>query len=160
MNTAYLLTGSNLGDRIDFLGKAMDAIQARAGQVQAISSLFESSPWGKTDQPSFLNQAIQLHTPLDPHHLLHVLLAIENEMGRMRKEKLGPRIIDIDILLYGSLCIHDDQLQIPHPQLPYRRFALLPLLQLSPEMIHPESNIPFKILLNNCPDAGSVMQLI
>ena len=159
MITAYLLTGSNLGDRNEFLDKALEKIKARAGQVLAVSSIFESAPWGKTDQPSFLNQAIKLSTALSPIDLLKVLLNIETELGRIRAEKYGPRLIDIDILLYGDLCLHEDQLQLPHPQLPNRRFALLPLLELSPELVHPESGIPFKVLLNNCPDAGSVQQL-
>lgn len=159
MITAYLLTGSNLGDRNEFLEKALEKIKAKAGQVLAVSSIFESAPWGKTDQPSFLNQAIKLSTALSPIDLLRVLLNIEKELGRIRAEKYGPRLIDIDILLYGDLSLHEDQLQLPHPQLPNRRFALLPLLELSPELVHPESGIPFKVLLNNCPDAGSVQQL-
>ena len=159
MITAYLLTGSNLGDRNEFLDKALEKIKAKAGQVLAVSSIFESAPWGKTDQPSFLNQAIKLSTALSPIDLLKVLLNIETELGRIRAEKYGPRLIDIDILLYGDLCLQEDQLQLPHPQLPNRRFALLPLLELSPELVHPESGIPFKVLLNNCPDAGSVQQL-
>ena len=159
MITAYLLTGSNMGNRQEFLAEALEKIAARAGQVLAVSSIYETAPWGKTDQPSFLNQAIELQTTLHPAELLSVLLAIELELGRTRTEKYGPRNIDIDILLYGELSVEETQLQIPHPQLPNRKFALLPLLELAPELMHPTLEVPLKILLNNCPDTGSVQQL-
>jgi 2-amino-4-hydroxy-6-hydroxymethyldihydropteridine diphosphokinase len=159
MTTAYLLTGSNLGHREEFLQKAFEQISLRAGRCSSVSSLYETAPWGKTDQPSFLNQAIKLETSLSPQELLNVLLEIELELGRTREEKYGPRTIDIDILLYGNELIQDPRLQIPHPQLGNRRFALLPLLELAPELTHPGRKISIKALLDQCPDEGLVHQL-
>lgn len=159
MITAYLLTGSNLGQREEFLRKAVEQISNRAGKCVSISSLYETAPWGKLDQPSFLNQAIKLETTLPPKELLKVLLDIEQELGRSRQEKYGPRTIDIDILLYGNEVIDSPQLQVPHPQMALRRFALLPLLELSPQLIHPVGEISIKLLLEQCPDEGLVHQL-
>ncbi|MFZ9694402.1 MAG: 2-amino-4-hydroxy-6-hydroxymethyldihydropteridine diphosphokinase [Chitinophagaceae bacterium] len=159
MITAYLLTGSNLGQREEFLQKAVEQISIRAGKCIGISSLYETAPWGKTDQPSFLNQAIKLETTLSPLELLTALLEIEQELGITRQEKYGPRTIDIDILLYGNEVIDTPQLQVPHPQMAQRRFALLPLLELSPQLIHPAVGISMKVLLDQCPDEGLVHQL-
>jgi 2-amino-4-hydroxy-6-hydroxymethyldihydropteridine diphosphokinase len=159
MTTAYLLTGSNLGNREDFLQKACELLSQRAGNCKSISSIYETAPWGKTDQPAFLNQAIELETNLSPQDLLEVLLFIELELGRTRTEKYGPRTLDIDILLYGMEIIELPQLQIPHPQLANRRFALLPLCELNPQLIHPITGISMKGMLNQCPDEGLVHQL-
>lgn len=159
MTTAYLLTGSNLGNREDFLQKACELLSQRAGNCKSISSIYETAPWGKTDQPAFLNQAIELETNLSPQDLLEVLLFIELELGRTRTEKYGPRTLDIDILLYGMEIIELPQLQIPHHQLANRRFALLPLCELNPQLIHPITGISMKGMLNQCPDEGLVHQL-
>lgn len=159
MTTAYLLTGSNLGNRKDFLQEACDLLSQRAGKCMGTSSFYETAPWGKTDQPSFLNQAIQLETNLSPEDLLKALLKIELDLGRIRTEKYGPRTIDIDILLYGNEIIEQPQLQIPHPQLANRRFALLPLLELNPQLVHPVTGVSIKGMLDQCPDEGLVHQL-
>lgn len=159
MTTAYLLTGSNLGNREDFLQKACALLSQRAGNCMSTSSLYETAPWGKTDQPAFLNQAIKLETNLSPQDLLQASLTIELELGRTRTEKYGPRTIDIDILLYGNEIIEQPQLQIPHPQLANRRFALLPLMELSPQLVHPITGITIKAMLDQCPDEGLVHQL-
>lgn len=159
MTTAYLLTGSNLGNRKDFLQEACDLLSQRAGKCMSTSSFYETTPWGKTDQPSFLNQAIQLETNLSPEDLLKALLKIELDLGRIRTEKYGPRTIDIDILLYGNEIIEQPQLQIPHPQLANRRFALLPLLELNPQLVHPVTGVSIKGMLDQCPDEGLVHQL-
>ena len=159
MTVAYLLTGSNLGEREEFLQQACELISMRAGRCKGISSLYETAPWGKTDQPPFLNQAIELETLLPAQELIRLLLEIEIELGRIRAEKYGPRTIDIDILLYGNKIIDEPQLQIPHPQLANRRFALLPLLELNPELIHPITRVTLKDLLEQCPDQGLVHQL-
>ena len=159
MTIAYLLTGSNLGNRKDYLQQACSLLAKRAGECKSISSLYETAPWGKTDQPSFLNQAIQLETNLSPEDLLKALLKIELDLGRIRTEKYGPRTIDIDILLYGNEIIEQPQLQIPHPQLANRRFALLPLLELNPQLVHPVTGVSIKGMLDQCPDEGLVHQL-
>src|SRR6476469_3581694 len=99
MNTAYLLTGGNLGNREEHLLRARDLIAANCGDIQACSAIYETAAWGNTDQPSFYNQALQLSTSLEPEALMQALLNIEAMMGRTRMEKMGPRIIDLDILL-------------------------------------------------------------
>lgn len=159
MIAAYLLIGSNLGNRDFFLEKACELLSQRAGTYRRTSSIYETAPWGKIDQPSFLNQAIELETNLSPKDLLQVLLKIELELGRTRTEKYGPRTIDIDILLYGNEIIEQPELQIPHPQLANRRFALLPLFELNPQLVHPVTGITLEALLNQCPDEGLVHQL-
>src|SRR3954462_13138493 len=106
MNKAYLLTGGNMGDRKKNLLTAMQLVSDQCGPLKASSSLYETDAWGKTDQPSFLNQALLIETILDAPHLLQQLLTIEHEMGRIRQEKYGPRLIDIDILLFNDEIYH------------------------------------------------------
>jgi 2-amino-4-hydroxy-6-hydroxymethyldihydropteridine diphosphokinase len=106
MSTAYLLIGGNLGDRKANLLTAISLINEQCGSLTRSSSIYETEAWGKTDQPSFLNQALEITTSLNARQLMRKILKIEKEMGRVRKEKLGPRIIDIDILLFENE-IHD-----------------------------------------------------
>src|SRR5205085_11448088 len=105
---------------------AMHLVSEQCGTLKASSSLYVTDAWGKTDQPSFLNQALLIETIQDAPHLLQQLLAIEHEMGRIRQEKYGPRLIDIDILLFNDEIYHLPFLKIPHPELKNRRFALMP----------------------------------
>jgi 2-amino-4-hydroxy-6-hydroxymethyldihydropteridine diphosphokinase len=156
MPNAYILTGTNLGDRIHFLETAARKIEQNCGETIMISSVYETAAWGKTDQPNFLNQALQIKTDLNPEALLNKLLSIEAEMGRIREEKYGPRIIDIDILLYEELKINNPKLQVPHPQLPNRKFALLPLAEIAPKLIHPVFHNSIEELLNLCTDPLAV----
>ena len=159
MTTAYLLTGSNLGNSLTLLQQAQEEIAKRVGPPVAVSSVYVTAPWGITDQPSFLNQALQVETSLSPQELIHNLLDIEISLGRVRTEKYGPRTIDIDILLYGNSILNEPNLQVPHPQLPHRRFALLPLAELAPDLIHPVTGKTIRQLLEECPDQGLVQQL-
>jgi 2-amino-4-hydroxy-6-hydroxymethyldihydropteridine diphosphokinase len=156
MPHAYILTGTNLGDRTQYLQTAASRIEQECGEMILISSVYETAAWGKTDQPKFLNQAIQINTNLDPVALLNKLLSIEAEMGRIRAEKYGPRTIDIDILLYDGLEINTPELQIPHPQLPNRKFALMPLAEIAPKLIHPVFHNSIAELLNLCTDPLAV----
>src|SRR5262245_47850928 len=127
MNTAYLLIGGNLGDRRQNLLQAVSLINEQCGAVIISSSIYETEAWGKTDQTSFLNQALKISTELNARQLMRKVLRIEKSMGRERKEKMGPRLIDIDILFYGNE-IHDLRfLKIPHPEIQNRRFVLVPL---------------------------------
>lgn len=137
MNTAYLLTGGNMGNREENLAQAREAIQEHCGKIKAASSLYETAAWGKTDQPSFLNQALYIETKLTPRQLLKQLLKIEEEIGRKRKEKYGPRIIDIDILFFNDEIYDSPSLKIPHPEIQNRRFVLAPLAEIAPEFVHP-----------------------
>ena len=117
MRTAYLLIGGNLGNRKENLLKAASLINEHCGDLTRSSSIYETAAWGITDQPSFLNQALEISTSLNARQLLRKILKIEKEMGRIRKEKLGPRIIDVDILLFENE-IHDLRfLKIPHPEM-------------------------------------------
>src|SRR6478609_9104685 len=142
MDNVYLLIGGNLGNRVENLENAVALISRRAGTIVRTSVIYETAPWGMTDQKSFLNQAIELDTILPANILLDTLLEIEQELGRIRRQKNGPRLIDIDILFYGTAIISDPKLTVPHPLLQERRFALAPLNNLSPDFIHPVFNKP------------------
>lgn len=156
MSIAYILTGTNLGNRLQYLQTAAAKIQKECGDINAISSVYETAAWGKTDQPNFLNQAIEINTDLAPETLLGKLLAIEAEMGRIRAEKYGPRTIDIDILFYDNLELNSPTLQVPHPQVHNRKFALLPLAEIAPKLIHPVFHNSVAELLNLCTDPLAV----
>jgi 2-amino-4-hydroxy-6-hydroxymethyldihydropteridine diphosphokinase len=159
MITAYLLTGSNLGDREKQLEQAAAHIGLQAGRVTSHSSLYETAPWGKTDQPAFLNQALCVTTDLSPQSLMATLLSIEQRMGRFRAERYGPRVIDIDILLYDQVVVEEDLLQIPHTELPFRRFALLPLAEIAGGCWHPKLRCSIDTLLQQCQDQSPVQRL-
>ena len=159
MSTAYLLIGGNLGSRKDNLLKATSLITEKCGALTRYSSLYETAAWGITDQPSFLNQALEISTSLNARPLLRKILKIEKEMGRVRKEKLGPRIIDIDILLFENE-IHDlPFLKIPHPEMQNRRFVLTPLAEIDPELMHPVLKKTIAQLLEECPDSLEVKKI-
>ncbi|MFQ5861027.1 MAG: 2-amino-4-hydroxy-6-hydroxymethyldihydropteridine diphosphokinase [Dehalococcoidia bacterium] len=134
--TVYLGLGSNVGDRQGNLRQAVRLLQ-RCGQVEALSSLYETEPWGYTQQPKFLNLVCQLSTSLEPLSLLHCLKEVERAVGRRPTFRYGPRELDIDILLYGELVLEMEELAIPHPGLPERPFVLVPLVELAPELEHP-----------------------
>ena len=152
MSTAHLLIGGNLGDRKENLLTAISLINEQCGPLTRSSSVYETEAWGKTDQPSFLNLAMEISTPLNARQLMRKILKIEKEMGRVRKEKLGPRIIDIDILLYENE-IHDLRfLKIPHPEMHNRRFVLVPLVEIAPTLQHPVLKKTIAELLEECPD--------
>jgi 2-amino-4-hydroxy-6-hydroxymethyldihydropteridine diphosphokinase len=159
MIPAYLLTGSNLGDRKKQLAQAAAYIDQQAGRITSISSLYETAPWGKTDQPAFLNQALCISTQLTPQTLMETLLSIEQQMGRVRAARYGPRVIDIDILLYDQLVTEEEFLQIPHAELPFRRFALLPLAEIASGCWHPKLRCTIDTLLQQCPDQSPVHTL-
>lgn len=158
MNKAYLLIGGNMGNREQNLGRAVDLLGS-AGKVKVLSGLYETAAWGKTDQPSFLNQAILLETALTARELLQAVLAIEEKMGRKREEKYGPRIIDIDILFYDAAIINEPRLIIPHPEIQNRRFALEPMQEIAPRLKHPLLKKTIAELLKACPDKLEVHKL-
>lgn len=159
MNKAYLLTGGNLGNRLAFLSQAKELLTEYCGVITAASSFYETAAWGNMDQPAFLNQALELKTKLNARQLIRKILKIEKRMGRIRKEKYGPRNIDIDILLYNDE-IHDIPfLKVPHPEMQNRRFALLPLAEIAPGIIHPVFKKSIMELLNDCSDTLEVKKI-
>ena len=153
---AALLIGTNLGEREKHLNTALQFIAEKTGTVLKISSIYATAAWGIEEQPDFLNQAILISTDMAPNELLANILAIEQAMGRVREVKWGPRLIDIDILFYEELVIEDENLKIPHPYLPSRRFSLVPLAEITPNWTHPVLNKTVLQLLEDCPDKGEV----
>ncbi len=152
----YLLLGSNVGDRDSNLSRAIERISQSAGELLKVSRIYETAAWGKIDQASFLNQAVYINTAHAPLELLTQLKNIEKEVGRVSTEKWGPRVIDIDILFYGSEIIQSPQLQVPHPYMPVRRFALLPLAEVTGDFMHPVLRKSVSALLTECPDVSDV----
>lgn len=159
MNIAFLLTGGNLGDRKESLAKARDLIATQCGMVVAASSLYETAAWGNTGQPAFFNQAIKLETSLTARQLMRRLLRLEKMMGRIRQEKYGPRIIDIDILLFNNEIHNYPLLKLPHPEMQNRRFALLPLNEIAATVIHPILKKTISQLLKECADELEVKKI-
>lgn len=140
MVNVFLLLGSNLGDRIQLLQQAINCIEAEIAPVLKQSAVYETQSWGKTDSPDYLNQVVLIQTELSAQIVLQKILNIEWKIGRVREEKWGPRLIDIDILFYGDALIDEPELQVPHPELHKRRFTLAPLAEIAPDFIHPTLN--------------------
>lgn len=156
MPKLYLLLGGNLGDRIAFLEKAREKIGKQVGSVTCSSKIYETAAWGKTDQPSFLNQVLEVQTTLQPEQVLYIINNIEQELGRERFEHWGSRVIDIDILFYDDLVHQTQRLTIPHPHLHTRRFTLAPLAEIAPDLVHPVIIKTTAELLTMCEDALEV----
>jgi 2-amino-4-hydroxy-6-hydroxymethyldihydropteridine diphosphokinase len=133
----HLLIGSNMGDRQAYLAQATAEIGQKVGKVTQKSRLYETQAWGLTNQPDFINQALEVETTLSPQETLTTILDIETNMGRTRAEKWSERTIDIDILLFADVIVEEANLQIPHPRLPERNFALVPLMEIAGETEHP-----------------------
>ena len=158
MNTAYLLLGSNLGNRLANIHLAIHKIKDKCGKVLHTSSIYETAPWGYMEQDNFLNQVIVLQTSLEATELMEQLLAIEIELGRIRSIKLGPRIIDIDILLIDNKVVNNATLTLPHPEIANRRFALIPLAEVDGKIVHPLLDKTITMLLEECTDSGDVQK--
>jgi 2-amino-4-hydroxy-6-hydroxymethyldihydropteridine diphosphokinase len=159
MNISFLLIGGNEGDSASQLAKACEKIEGAGCKILRRSALYETAPWGKTDQNDFLNQALQIQTSLDAPALMDTLLEIEKIMGRIRLEKYGSRIIDIDMLFFNEEIIHSPRLIIPHPEIQNRRFVLVPMEEIAPDHCHPVLRQSIRELLAACPDKGEVKRL-
>lgn len=134
-SAAYLSLGGNLGDPAAAMGAALRMLDESAGtRVVRVSSLYRTPPWGKLDQPDFLNAAAELSTDLAPRGLLELCLDAERRLKRVRSERWGPRLIDIDILLFGDRAIHEPGLELPHPRMLERAFVLAPLAEIAPDL--------------------------
>ena len=137
IHTAYVALGSNLGDKEANLCKALELLEERGVEVVKTSSFICTEPYGVTDQPQFLNGVCEVRTSLVPLALLHTLLEIEQEMGRVRLRHWGERNIDLDLLLYEDVVMDTPELKLPHPDMQNRDFVLLPLAEIAPELVHP-----------------------
>jgi 2-amino-4-hydroxy-6-hydroxymethyldihydropteridine diphosphokinase len=144
--TVFLALGSNLGDRLANLKAAVAAISP-AVTVLAESPVYETPPWGVTDQPAFLNMVIKGETRQGPQELLKHLKLLEPQLGRLPSARYGPRLIDMDILFYDELVLNTPELTIPHPHLQERAFVLVPLADLAAELVHPVFGKPVRQLL-------------
>lgn len=148
----FILLGSNVGDCQANLLNARQEISRGIGKIITTSSVYKTAPWGNTHQPDFFNQVIGINSTLSPDELLEGIQKIEKRLGRKREVKWGPRIIDIDILLWGARTMKTPHLTIPHPELPHRRFALLPLAEIAPEFLHPGEKKTIRDLLEASTD--------
>ncbi|PKB78274.1 MAG: 2-amino-4-hydroxy-6-hydroxymethyldihydropteridine diphosphokinase [SAR202 cluster bacterium Io17-Chloro-G9] len=183
--TVYLGLGSNLGCRKANLDRAVQGIREISGghpqtpvnslgarhavprseiqrgiRVIRASSVYETEPWGFTDQGRFLNQVLEAETTISPHDLLDEIKRLENEMGREAGTRYGPRVIDIDILLYGDQVVDGPELQIPHPRLHQRAFVLVPLVELAPDMLHPALGVSISDLFHQVDGKTGVKQWV
>jgi len=156
----FLSTGSNQGNSIANLNLANILLSQQIGLVKNSSSFYQTSAWGKTDQPDFMNQCIEIITPFPPKMLMQKILQIEKQLGRIRHEKWGPRTIDIDILIFDNLILRDNDLVIPHPQMQNRNFVLAPLAEIAPKLIHPSLKKTMKQLVSQTSDALPIKKLL
>jgi 2-amino-4-hydroxy-6-hydroxymethyldihydropteridine diphosphokinase len=158
-NIAYLLTGSNMGDRDDNMRQVNGLIEQYIGTIAKASRLYETQAWGKTNQPDFLNQALAVETPQYPNEILKNIMKIEALMGRVRTEKWDERVIDIDIMLYNEQIVNEPNLTIPHPHLHERNFALVPLMEIAGEVMHPVLNMAIEDVYFECNDPLDVIMM-
>jgi len=159
MNTVYLLIGGNLGNVRETFRNAIDAIGHEVGVVSKESSLYETAAWGMENQPAFLNQVLEAQTMFSAREVLEKVLKIEQELGRIRAEKNGPRIIDIDILFYNKDIIDEPALKVPHPLLHKRNFTLFPLSEIASALVHPVFQKNIQALLSETTDTLTVKKL-
>lgn len=158
MYGVFLLLGTNLGDKKSNLDEAFSHL-SELGTISNKSSIYITPPWGKTDQPEFYNQVLILNTSLTAEVLLAEIMNIEKVMGRVRHEKWGERLIDIDILYFEKQIINKDELIVPHPGIPERKFTLIPLVELAPEFINPVTNKSNKEMLDELHDQSVITKL-
>jgi len=159
MKGIYLLLGSNLGDRKEILKIARSHIGLSIGDIIHCSSIYATKAWGVEDQPDFLNQVVEVESEHTPEEILLQVNSIEEKLGRVRKIKWQSRIIDIDILYYGSLILNTQDLVIPHAENQNRNFVLAPMVEIAPDFVHPVFLRTQQQLLNTCTDGLEVKKL-
>ncbi|MBK7938480.1 MAG: 2-amino-4-hydroxy-6-hydroxymethyldihydropteridine diphosphokinase [Lewinellaceae bacterium] len=155
----FLGLGSNIGNRAANLSAAAELISKNIGKIAKKSRLYETQPWGNPEQDLFLNQVVMVNTTLDPRDLLDKISKIERELGRERREKWGPRVLDIDILFYGKRVIRDKGLEVPHPELHKRAFVLVPMMEIAPDWEHPILKKQIDELYMACDDLSEVVMM-
>ena len=158
MKRIYLSLGSNIGDREANLRKAIEQLASQDMRVLHTSRIYETEPVDYVDQAWFLNQAVEAETTLFPMQLLTRVGRVERDLGRKRIVRKGPRTIDIDILFYGAAVVETTRLEIPHPRIAERRFVLVPLAELAPDLRHPVTHRTIRQMLESAPPA--VVRLI
>jgi 2-amino-4-hydroxy-6-hydroxymethyldihydropteridine diphosphokinase len=158
MAKTYLLLGSNMGNREAFLSKALTEIDATIGKISKKSKIYQTEPWGEKEQEDFLNIAVEVETKLKPKKILEKIHEIEKLLDREETYKWGPREIDIDILFYGEEMISEVDLTIPHPFIHERKFTLIPLAEIAPELYHPIMGANIMDLLLECEDQSEVLE--
>lgn len=152
-HTAYLLLGSNIGDRLHYLQQAILKISQTQGiTLKQQSEIYETAAWGLEDMPAHLNMALCVHTTLSAHELLHEVLRIELELDRARQQKWGARTMDIDIIFYDNDVIQTEALVVPHPWMQDRRFVLVPMAEIAAEYLHPVYHKTVAVLLEATAD--------
>lgn len=157
MNKAYIALGSNIGDRIGYLGKAILFLSQHPGvTVRRMSSVYETEPVGYLNQGHFYNMVIEIESSLSPEEILHICLDVEQRLGRVRTIVNGPRTIDLDLLYYHDRIINGEDLVVPHPRLHQRTFVLVPLVEIAPEVVHPILMQTNRELLAQLPVEGVV----
>lgn len=159
MNRAILMLGSNVGNSVQYLQEAKENIQKKAGNIALQSCMYKTAPWGNENQHDYLNQALELETELDSKSLLHLLLEIEQEAGRIRIKKNDPRTLDIDILFFNDEIMESGELILPHPRLHERNFVLVPLMEIIPDFVHPKLLQTISGLHKICTDTLTVHKL-
>ena len=159
MYAAYIGFGSNIGDRLKHIQNAIHALSKTEGiTLQEISSIYKTDPIGYEAQAEFLNGVAAIQTSLSPLSLLQTLKDIETVIGRQHRLRWGPREIDLDILIYGNLCVQTEKLVIPHPEMHLRRFVLVPLAEIAPNFVHPVLQETIQTLCNRLEDDKSVVK--
>jgi 2-amino-4-hydroxy-6-hydroxymethyldihydropteridine diphosphokinase len=155
----YILLGSNLGNREENLMLARQRISRSLGTIITASSIYCSAAWGNTQQPDFYNQVLLVESLQQPISFLYTVHQIESDLGRIRVERWGPRLIDIDILLWDSQVMNSPDLTIPHPGIDHRKFTLVPLAEIAGEIVHPVTGLTISQMLDACPDTLPILKL-
>lgn len=160
MKEAYISVGSNLGDRLEYINRALKMLNEQEDiKVTRISSFYETEPVGYEEQGKFINAAFALETKLQPGELLGLLQSIESALNRVRTRRWGPRTIDLDILFYDDLILNDPDLTLPHPRLTERAFVLIPLAEIAPLLVHPVTGKTISYHLEALDDRSGVCRL-